>query len=48
MDLPQHYLAEVSYQGKPVYIPMHPDLILEVQLDTRRVVMQLPEGLLEL
>lgn len=48
MDLPQHYLAEVSHQGKPVYIPMHPNLILEVQLDTRRVVMQLPEGLLEL
>lgn len=48
MDLPQHYLAEVNHQGKAVYIPLHPDLIIAVDAAQKAVLMLLPEGLLEL
>jgi 16S rRNA processing protein RimM len=48
MDLPQHYLAQVRYQGRELYVPLHKDLILRVDHDARRIEMELPEGLLAL
>jgi 16S rRNA processing protein RimM len=48
IDLPQHYLAEIAYEGKTVAIPLHDDLILGLDPEGKAVLMQLPEGLLDL
>lgn len=48
MDLPDHYLAEITYEGKTLYIPLHEDLVLGVREEETVLVMQLPEGLLDM
>lgn len=48
MDLPEHYLAEISYEGKTVAIPLHDDLIIGIDDTNKAVLMQLPDGLLDL
>lgn len=48
MDLPEHYLAEITVEERTVYIPLHDDLVLAVDEAARRVTMDLPGGLLEL
>lgn len=48
IDLPQHYLAEVNYQGKMVMIPLHENLITKTDPDQNKVWMELPAGLLDL
>lgn len=48
VDLPEHYLAEVEYAGKTVMIPLHQDLISSTAEDQRTILMNLPEGLLDL
>lgn len=48
MDLPQHYLAEIQYEDRTVVIPLHDDLILGIDPVEKAVLMQLPEGLLDL
>lgn len=48
VDLPEHYLAEVSYKGKPIMIPLHTDLIEEIDEKKQVLLMDLPEGLFEL
>lgn len=48
MDLPEHYLAEVTYEGKTVYIPLHENLVVGVREADSVLVMELPLGLLEL
>ena len=46
MDLPQHYLAQLTHEGNEVLIPLHEDLIVEQRDEERLLLMQLPEGLL--
>ena len=48
LDLPEHYLAEVTYNDRTVYIPLHEDLIVSVRETDTVLEMDLPEGLLEL
>ncbi len=48
MDLPEHYLAELTYHDKTVYIPLHEDLVVGVREDDTVLVMELPGGLLDL
>ncbi len=48
MDLPEHYLAELTYSDKTVYIPLHEDLVVGVREDDTVLVMVLPGGLLDL
>mgnify|MGYP001794971647 CR=1 FL=1 len=48
VDLPQHYLAEVEHSGKVVMIPLHEQLITTMNRDERKILMELPEGLLDL
>lgn len=48
MDLPEHYLAELTYEGKTVYIPLHEDLVIGVREEDTILVMSLPGGLLDL
>ncbi|MFZ4426702.1 MAG: ribosome maturation factor RimM [Saprospiraceae bacterium] len=47
IELPQQFLASVSYKGKEVLLPMHPDLIERVDHQQRQIWMNLPEGILD-
>ncbi|MCB0629435.1 MAG: ribosome maturation factor RimM [Saprospiraceae bacterium] len=47
-ELPEQFLAVVEYQGTEVMIPLHEQLISRVDHKKKEVVMDLPEGLLEL
>ena len=48
VDLPEHYLAELTYEERTVYIPLHEDLIVNVRETDTVLEMDLPAGLLEL
>ena len=45
---PGQLMAAVDYQGREVMIPLHDNLILAVELNNKRLLMNLPEGLLDL
>lgn len=47
-ELPQQFLAELTFEGRGIMIPLHEDLILAIDHDLKSVLMDLPEGLLEL
>ena len=44
VEMPQQILAELHYQGKEILVPMHDDLILEVDDLEKKIIMELPEG----
>lgn len=48
IDLPQHELAEVRYQNRLVLVPLHEQSIVYTDKLKRRVLTDLPEGLLDL
>lgn len=48
LELPQQFVAAVSYQGREVLIPLHEELIALIDPVAQRLEMDLPEGLLEL
>lgn len=48
IELPQQLLAILHYEGKEVMIPFQEKLILEINPSDKTVLMDLPEGLLEL
>ncbi|MCB0626611.1 MAG: 16S rRNA processing protein RimM [Saprospiraceae bacterium] len=48
LEYPQQEMAVVDYQGREVLIPLHADLIQELDRKKKTIVWQLPAGLLEL
>lgn len=48
VDLPEHYLAELDFDGRQVLIPLHENLIASVRETEQVLEMILPEGLLDL
>lgn len=48
IDLPQQALAALKFEGREVLIPLNEHFIQSVDHTRRRLVMELPEGLLEL
>lgn len=48
IDLPQQEMAVVEYEGRELLIPLHPQFITRIDDEKREVLMNLPEGLLEL
>lgn len=48
MDMPEHYLAELTHEGKEILIPLHENLVVSVDEEGETLEMILPEGLLEL
>lgn len=48
VDLPEHYLAELTHGGKDILIPLHENLVTDVKADDRLLIMDLPQGLLDL
>ncbi|NJK84168.1 MAG: 16S rRNA processing protein RimM [Saprospiraceae bacterium] len=48
IELPQQEMAVVSYKNKEVLIPLNQYLIVEINEQAARLIMDLPAGLLEL
>jgi 16S rRNA processing protein RimM len=48
VDLPQQELAVVEYEGREVMIPLHPDLIKKIDKKTGTIILNLPDGILDL
>lgn len=46
LDMPQQEMAFLKYKGKDVLIPLNTHFIVRVDESAKRVVMNLPEGLL--
>ncbi|OAV45547.1 ribosome maturation factor RimM [Lewinella sp. 4G2] len=45
MDLPSHYLAELTHDGREILVPLHEDLVVSVDEEEKILGMALPEGL---
>ena len=48
IEMPHQILAQLHYKGKEILVPMHDDLIIEIDDQQRRVTMNLPEGFFEI
>jgi len=48
IEYPQQEMAAVTYKDKEVLIPLNDQLIVKIDLDGKRIEMDLPEGLLAL
>ena len=46
-ELPQGILLEVEWNGGRVTVPMHDAFVRDIDRERRRIVMELPDGLLE-
>jgi len=47
-EFPQQLMAVVAYQEKTILIPLHENLIQQIEMDSQTVFVSLPEGLLDL
>lgn len=47
-EYPQQFMGMVEYQKKQVLIPLHPNLIVQLDNENKILKVDLPEGLLEL
>lgn len=48
LEYPDQLLAQIIVEGKQVLIPIHEDLILSLDDETRQIQLTIPEGLLSL
>jgi 16S rRNA processing protein RimM len=48
IDSPAHQLAIVNYQGKDKLIPLHESMISYINKENKKIITELPEGLLTL
>lgn len=46
--LPKQHLAVVNHQGKEVFIPLHPQMVVSLDEIDKKVLLRLPQGLLDL
>lgn len=47
-EYPQHFVATVLYQNKEILFPLNEDMIVEIDEDEKTLLVDLPEGLLDL
>ena len=47
-EFPQQEMAFVEYQGREVMIPLHPSFVVEENREKKVLVLELPEGMLEI
>lgn len=47
-EYPQHFVATVSYKNKEILFPLNEDMIVEIDEDEKTLLVDLPEGLLDL
>jgi 16S rRNA processing protein RimM len=48
IEQPHQLLCRLEIEGKEVLIPLHEDTILKVDKKKQQVIVELPEGLLEI
>ncbi len=48
VDIPDNPLLKISYQGKEVLIPAQDEFIHEWDTSSRKIIMEIPDGLLDL
>ena len=48
VEYPQQLIAVVEYEGKEIMIPLAEQLIIEIDEENQKLVMELPEGILDL
>lgn len=48
IEQPHHMLCRIEIAGKEVLIPLHQDTLLRIDKKAHQVIVQLPEGLLEI
>lgn len=46
LEMPQQEMAFLTYQNREVLVPLNAQLIVEVDIQNKKVMMDLPEGLL--
>lgn len=46
-EFPQQYIATILYQSKEVLFPLNDDFIIEIDREAKSLIIELPEGLLE-
>ena len=47
-EYPQHYVATIWFKNKEILIPLNEDMIVEIDEDEKTLLVDLPEGLLDL
>lgn len=47
-EYPQQFIATVSYQNKEIMFPLNEDMIIEIDEDEETILVDLPEGLLDI
>jgi len=47
-EYPQQFVATVSYQNKEIMFPLNDDMIIEIDEDEGTILVDLPEGLLDI
>ncbi|MBB5623156.1 16S rRNA processing protein RimM [Pedobacter cryoconitis] len=47
-EYPQQFVATVSYQEKEIMFPLNDDMIVEIDEDTSTLLVDLPDGLLDI
>jgi len=47
-EYPQQFVATVTYQNKEVLFPLNDDMIIEIDEEKQTLIVDLPEGLLDL
>lgn len=48
LDYPQQMMALLTYQEREILIPLNEYLIQDIDVENQKIIMELPEGLLEL
>ena len=48
IEMPSYELVKVVYQNRIVMIPMHEDLVEDVDEEEKKITMNLPEGFFEI
>lgn len=48
LEIPNNAQFEVAYQGRELLVPINDDFIVELDMDAKRILMRLPDGLLDL
>jgi 16S rRNA processing protein RimM len=46
-EMPQGVLIDVAWRGGRVTLPLHPDFLRDIKREERRIVMKIPDGLLD-
>ena len=46
-EFPQQFIATVNYQSIEIMFPLNDDFIIEIDQETKKLEMELPEGLLD-